>query len=225
MADPKILRVVVGCDDQKIDLKDEKDVAIVVGLRGFAHTGDQGISYAGSGGEAVSQRYGIAVVGPGSGGIARGGAETVACAYDGASASGGDGSIAWARRDGTATVDSNGAAWSLDSKSKGGSGSVAVTTRQNATDASAHVGPLGVALVHNHPALAPISKPATAIAEQYGVAVAIDDNYVQGSLGALLVVAYVFEGGYRFAVGVVDGKTLKADQRYKASEKGELVAV
>jgi hypothetical protein len=129
MADPKIVRVVEGLDDDTINLRNEKDVAVVVGLRGLARTGQQGISYAGAEGQAISEVYGIAIVGPN--GSALGGAGTVVCAYDGGSATGGDGATAWARRDGPATVNNYGLASVIDSIAKGGNGSVAVALRQN----------------------------------------------------------------------------------------------
>ena len=133
--------------------------------------------------------------------------------------------MALASRGGPATVGGHGLASALDSTAKGGTGSIAVTLRQNGTGASAQAGPFGVAIVHNHPALDPFSGPAVAIAESCSVAIAFDGNYVQGSKGALLIASYMRDDECRFAVGIVDDKSLLANQKYVANADGDLVAV
>ncbi len=221
MADPKLTQVVVGQDNSVLDFKDKDDVAAIGGSCADVRTGTQGISYAGAGGRAESLRYGIAIVGPN--GSAFGGAGTVVCAYDGGSARGGDGAVAWARREGLAQVDAYGVATAIDSKATAGRASLATVLRQNARDAEAHVASEGIAVVRNHPAAIPASGPATASADTGGIAVAFDDNYVKGAPGSLLVVAYTLNGQVHFATGVVDGITLKADQKYTADHHGGFV--
>ena len=68
-----------------------------------------------------------------------------------------------------------------------------------------------------------------AIVGEYGVAVARGDekckNRVKGKIGSILVIALENDGDFEikdFAVGIVDGKTIKADTWYKC-EGGQLV--
>ena len=68
------------------------------------------------------------------------------------------------------------------------------------------------------------ARPALAIAENGGIAIAYGGNYVSGSLGALLVV--VFEdpkGRWAFATGVVDGKMLLPDIVYTTDGSGRFI--
>jgi hypothetical protein len=222
MADDRLRRVATGIDNESILWDDEADAAVLVGAGGTAHTGSQGVSYAGANGEAVAQVYGVAIAGPG--GTARGGAGCVAFAYDGGNASGGDGSIVWAREGGTASTGIFGAALAVDSQSSALDGSVAVTLRRNLKGATAEVAQFGVALVHNDSDLNAASGPATAIAGAYSLAVAFDDNWVEGALGALLVIGYPSGDGHKFAVGVVDGVNLMPDQPYMVDADGKFVA-
>jgi hypothetical protein len=213
MADPKLVRVTVGDDGEQIDASGDKDSGVIVGIGGQAFAGEQGLAYAGAGGTAKVQVYGVAIAGPS--GTAWAGAGSVACAYDGGTAIGGDGSVAWARRAGPARVDAAGMASALDSQASGGNRSVAVTTRQNATDASAEAGPGGVAVAYSHPKLNPASGPATAIA------IAFDGNWVRGELGSLLIGAYSDAGGQvRFVIGTVDGQGLLPNQSYAVDANG-----
>ena len=86
-------------------------------------------------------------------------------------------------------------------------------------------GRFGVAVVHNHPDLNAASGPAVATADSGGVAIAFDGNHVSGPMGALVVALYRHDLGYRFAVGVVDGETLKAGQVYAVDAGGNFVPV
>ncbi len=68
-----------------------------------------------------------------------------------------------------------------------------------------------------------------AIIGKYGVAVARGDekckNRAKGKIGSILVIALENDGDYEikdFAVGIVDGETIKADTWYKC-EGGQLV--
>lgn len=224
MADDGLLRFAIGMDNEITLWDGEDDAAVLVGAGGRAHTGKQGVSYAGAGGEAVAQTFGVAIAGPR--GTARGGAGSLAFAYDGGQASSGDESVAWSKRGGTAVVEKFGVAMVQDSTSKGGNGSVAFAIRWSKTSVTtAQVGQFGVAVVHSHPDFDPASPPATAIADNGSLAVAFDGNWVQGAKGALLVAAYTAsDGEYKFAVGVVDGVSLKANQPNMVGENGEFVA-
>lgn len=217
-----INRVIVGRDADVADFHAENDIAVLVGKSGEARTGTQGLSVAGAGGKAHSTRYGVAIVGPGAGGLATGGAGVVAYAFDGAAASGGDGAIACATRDGPASVGSAGLASVLDGVATGANQAVVVARRQNGA-ATAKTGQRGVAVVYTHPAVAPGSTVATAIADARGVAIAYDGNRVQGALGSVLVAEYISAGQSKLTAGIVDGVCLLANTPYVVNETGVFI--
>lgn len=220
MPSQNFARIVVAPDNGIADAGDE-GIAIV-GIGGTATAGEEGLAFAGMNGTAKSIVYGVAVAG--DGGNAIGGAGTLTFAYNGGTASGGDGSVAWSRESGPATVNNFGVAVTLDGDATVNESSIAFALNRNGTKTNARGGPLSVAVVRTHPAPNPAARPALAIAENGGIAIAYGGNYVSGSLGALLVV--VFEdpkGRWAFATGVVDGKMLLPDIVYTTDGSGRLV--
>ena len=100
------------------------------------------------------------------------------------------------------------------------------TTTEDTDPKKANAGDYGAANAGNYGAA--ISR-GEAIIGKYGVAVARGDekckNRAKGKIGSILVIALENDGDYEikdFAVGIVDGETIKADTWYKC-EGGQLV--